>query len=66
VDDRNHFDEIDAEYVLDEGGMGSRDALAAGKLAFGVSVGENKCCGCDCVPAARRVTDRNRFPTTRI
>jgi acetylornithine deacetylase/succinyl-diaminopimelate desuccinylase-like protein len=38
----NHFDEIDAEYVLDEGGMGSRDALAAGKLAFGVSVGEKQ------------------------
>jgi acetylornithine deacetylase/succinyl-diaminopimelate desuccinylase-like protein len=38
----NHVDEIDAEYVLDEGGMGSRDALAAGKLAFGVSVGEKQ------------------------
>ena len=38
----NHVDEIDAEYVLDEGGMGSRDALASGKLAFGVSVGEKQ------------------------
>jgi acetylornithine deacetylase/succinyl-diaminopimelate desuccinylase-like protein len=38
----NHVDEIDAEYVLDEGGMGSRDALAEGKLAFGVSVGEKQ------------------------
>jgi acetylornithine deacetylase/succinyl-diaminopimelate desuccinylase-like protein len=38
----NHLDEIDAEYVLDEGGMGSRDALAAGKLAFGISVGEKQ------------------------
>ena len=36
----NHYDEIDSEYVLDEGGMGSRDALAAGKLVFGVSVGD--------------------------
>jgi len=36
----NHYDEIDAEYVLDEGGMGSRDALAANKLVFGVSVGD--------------------------
>ena len=36
----NHYDEIDAEYVLDEGGMGSRDALAANELVFGVSVGD--------------------------
>jgi acetylornithine deacetylase/succinyl-diaminopimelate desuccinylase-like protein len=36
----NHYDEIDSEYVLDEGGMGTRDALAAGKLVFGVSVGD--------------------------
>jgi len=36
----NHFDDIDSEYVLDEGGMGSRDALAPNKLVFGVSVGD--------------------------
>jgi acetylornithine deacetylase/succinyl-diaminopimelate desuccinylase-like protein len=36
----NHYDEIDAEYVLDEGGMGSRDALAPDKLVFGISVGD--------------------------
>ncbi|HEV2689193.1 MAG TPA: M20/M25/M40 family metallo-hydrolase [Bryobacteraceae bacterium] len=36
----NHYAEIDAEYVLDEGGMGSRDALAPGKLVFGISVGD--------------------------
>ena len=36
----NHYDDIDAEYVLDEGGMGSRDALAANKLVFGISVGD--------------------------
>lgn len=36
----NHYSEIDAEYVLDEGGMGSRDALARDKLVFGVSVGD--------------------------
>ena len=36
----NHYDEIDAEYVLDEGGMGTRDALAPGKLVFGISVGD--------------------------
>ena len=28
---KNHFSEIDAEYVLDEGGLGSREALAKGK-----------------------------------
>lgn len=36
----NHYGEIDAEYVLDEGGMGSRDALVPNKLVFGVSVGD--------------------------
>lgn len=36
----NHWDEIASEYVLDEGGMGSRDALAPGKLIFGISVGD--------------------------
>ena len=36
----NHFDEIDAEYVLDEGGMGTRNALAPNKLVFGISVGD--------------------------
>lgn len=36
----NHASDIDAEYVLDEGGMGSRDALAVNKLVFGISVGD--------------------------
>jgi acetylornithine deacetylase/succinyl-diaminopimelate desuccinylase-like protein len=36
----NHYADIDAEYVIDEGGMGSQDALAKNKLAFGISVGE--------------------------
>ncbi|MBM3726483.1 MAG: M20/M25/M40 family metallo-hydrolase [Acidobacteria bacterium] len=35
-----HFPEIDAEYVLDEGGFGTRDMLADGKLVFGIAVGE--------------------------
>ncbi|HVO99401.1 MAG TPA: M20/M25/M40 family metallo-hydrolase [Bryobacteraceae bacterium] len=39
---KNHFDEIDPAYVLDEGGVGSRDLFAAGKLIFGVSVGEKQ------------------------
>jgi acetylornithine deacetylase/succinyl-diaminopimelate desuccinylase-like protein len=38
----NHFREIDAEYVLDEGGFGTRDILAQGKLVFGVAVGEKQ------------------------
>jgi acetylornithine deacetylase/succinyl-diaminopimelate desuccinylase-like protein len=36
----NHADEIDSEYVLDEGGMGTRDVLAPGKLVYGISVGD--------------------------
>ncbi len=36
----NHYGEIDAEYVLDEGGMGSHDALAPNKFVFGISVGD--------------------------
>lgn len=38
----NHFREIDAEYVLDEGGFGTRDILSPGKLVFGVAVGEKQ------------------------
>ena len=38
----NHFREIDAAYVLDEGGFGTRDILAAGKLVFGIAVGEKQ------------------------
>ena len=38
----NHFQEIDSEYVLDEGGFGSREILAAGKLVFGIAVGEKQ------------------------
>ena len=36
----HHPADIDCEYVLDEGGMGTRDALAVNKLIFGVSVGD--------------------------
>src|SRR6266581_1956731 len=38
----NHFADIDAEYVLDEGGFGTREILAPGKLVFGVAVGEKQ------------------------
>src|SRR5260370_275698 len=36
----NTFEEIDAEYVLDEGGMGSRDAIAPTKPGVGLSVAD--------------------------
>jgi acetylornithine deacetylase/succinyl-diaminopimelate desuccinylase-like protein len=39
---KNHWDEIDPAYVLDEGGMGSRDLFTPGKLVFGVAVGEKQ------------------------
>lgn len=38
----NHFSDIDAEYVLDEGGFGTREILAPGKLVFGIAVGEKQ------------------------
>jgi acetylornithine deacetylase/succinyl-diaminopimelate desuccinylase-like protein len=38
----NHWKEIDAEYVIDEGGLGSREMLAPNKLVFGVMVGEKQ------------------------
>jgi acetylornithine deacetylase/succinyl-diaminopimelate desuccinylase-like protein len=38
----HHFGDIDAEFVLDEGGFGTREILAAGKLVFGVAVGEKQ------------------------
>lgn len=37
---QNHWSEIDSEYVLDEGGFGTRDILSPGKLVFGIMVGE--------------------------
>ena len=39
---KNHWDEIAPAYVLDEGGAGSWDVFAKGKLIFGVSVGEKQ------------------------
>jgi acetylornithine deacetylase/succinyl-diaminopimelate desuccinylase-like protein len=37
-----HYADIDPEYMLDEGGFGSRDLFAPGKLVFGISVAEKK------------------------
>ena len=39
---KNHPDQLDAEYVLDEGGFGTRDILRKGKLVFGISVAEKQ------------------------
>jgi acetylornithine deacetylase/succinyl-diaminopimelate desuccinylase-like protein len=38
----NHYEELDPEYIIDEGGFGSRDLFAPGKLVFGISVAEKK------------------------
>jgi acetylornithine deacetylase/succinyl-diaminopimelate desuccinylase-like protein len=37
-----HFADFDPEFVLDEGGFGSRDLFTDGKLVFGISVAEKK------------------------
>jgi acetylornithine deacetylase/succinyl-diaminopimelate desuccinylase-like protein len=40
---RDHWKDIECEYVLDEGGFGSRDMFTnGGKLAFGISVAEKQ------------------------
>jgi acetylornithine deacetylase/succinyl-diaminopimelate desuccinylase-like protein len=37
-----HFAELDPAFVIDEGGVSSRDLFTAGKLVVGVSVGEKQ------------------------
>ncbi len=39
---KTHFADLDPEYILDEGGFGSRDVFSPGKLVFGISVAEKK------------------------
>jgi acetylornithine deacetylase/succinyl-diaminopimelate desuccinylase-like protein len=39
---QHHYDKIDPEYILDEGGFGSRDLFSPGRLVFGISVAEKK------------------------
>jgi acetylornithine deacetylase/succinyl-diaminopimelate desuccinylase-like protein len=39
---KNHYAELDPEYVIDEGGFGSRDMFTPGKLVFGISVAEKR------------------------
>jgi acetylornithine deacetylase/succinyl-diaminopimelate desuccinylase-like protein len=38
----HHYDDLDPEYVLDEGGFGSADLFAEGKRVYGISVAEKK------------------------
>ncbi|MGD9852871.1 MAG: M20/M25/M40 family metallo-hydrolase [Nitrospirales bacterium] len=38
----HHYEELDPEYVLDEGGFGSRKIFVNGKLVFGISVAEKR------------------------
>src|SRR5262249_27200968 len=38
----NHYADIDPEYVIDEGGFGSRDMFAPNTLVYGISVAEKK------------------------
>jgi acetylornithine deacetylase/succinyl-diaminopimelate desuccinylase-like protein len=38
----NHYPELDPEFVIDEGGFGSRDLFAPGKLVYGIAVAEKK------------------------
>jgi acetylornithine deacetylase/succinyl-diaminopimelate desuccinylase-like protein len=38
----NHYAELDPEYVIDEGGFGSRDLFAPNQLVYGISVAEKK------------------------
>jgi acetylornithine deacetylase/succinyl-diaminopimelate desuccinylase-like protein len=39
---QNHYKEFEPEFILDEGGFGSRDLFSPGKLVFGISVAEKK------------------------
>lgn len=39
---QRHWDEMNPEYVLDEGGVGSRDVYTPGKLVFGISVADKQ------------------------
>jgi len=38
----NHYGELDPEFVIDEGGFGSRDLFATNKLVYGIAVAEKK------------------------
>ncbi|MGI8959672.1 MAG: M20/M25/M40 family metallo-hydrolase [Bryobacteraceae bacterium] len=38
----HHWDELNPEYVLDEGGVGSQDVYTTGKTVFGISVADKR------------------------
>jgi len=38
----HHLPELDPEFMIDEGGVGSRDLFAPGRLVYGISVAEKK------------------------
>ncbi len=38
----HHWNEMNPEYVMDEGGVGSRDVYTSGKLVFGISVDDKQ------------------------
>ncbi len=38
----HHWDELNPEFVLDEGGIGSNDLFKTGKTVFGISVGDKQ------------------------
>jgi len=38
----HHYADLDPEYVIDEGGFGSRDLFAPNRLVYGISVAEKK------------------------
>ncbi len=39
---KNHFADLEPEYVIDEGGFGSRDMFTPGRLVFGIAVAEKR------------------------
>ncbi len=39
---KRHWAELDPEYVIDEGGFGTRDVLARGRLVYGISVADKR------------------------
>jgi acetylornithine deacetylase/succinyl-diaminopimelate desuccinylase-like protein len=39
---QNHWEKLDPEYVLDEGGFGTREVYVDGRLVFGISVAEKQ------------------------
>jgi acetylornithine deacetylase/succinyl-diaminopimelate desuccinylase-like protein len=60
----NHYDELDPEYVLDEGGFGTREVYVDGRLVFGISVAEKQIVWLEA--AAEGVAGMDRSRTTRI